>query len=194
MPNKVLRVEPGGTPDQIVFADHAGDFSPTAANDLRDPTSGNRTNVQMSAASLAASGYRQSAKTDLGALWAPMYNVRAAIEWTSTVDAAEGISVLWAPSQSPTAGTANPGGVSGSDASYTGYSANAADSSKSLQFIGKTYSTNQGTPTVQVFNVGTFSPPTRYGTLVLRNDADDAFHSDDVEIHVVFDPVLDEVQ
>lgn len=194
MANKVLRVEPGGTPDQIVFADHAGDFSPTAANDLRDATSGNRTNVEFNPASLAGGAYYQSDKVDLGSLWAPAYNVRAAIEWVTTVDAAEGISLFWAPSQSATAGTANPGGVSGAKGSYTGYSANAADSSKSLQFIGKTYSTNQGTSTVQIFNVGTFSPPNRYGSLVLRNDADDAFHSDDVEIHVVFDPVVDEVQ
>src|SRR5688572_1765944 len=38
--SKQLITEMDGTPKQIVFADHAGDFNPTAANDLRKTTDG----------------------------------------------------------------------------------------------------------------------------------------------------------
>jgi hypothetical protein len=53
---------------------------------------------------------------------------------------------------------------------------------------------SDATGTVQVAEVGTFSPPERYGTLVVKNESGAAFHSDDVESHVVFDPVIPEIQ
>ena len=43
---------------QISFADHAGDFSPTAANDLEQ---GTPTNAQLALASVADDAARQSA-------------------------------------------------------------------------------------------------------------------------------------
>lgn len=192
MTNKILMVEGGGAPDQIVFADHAGDFGPTATNDLRDATAGNRTLCQLSLASVADGAARQSAKVDLGANWARAYLVRAALEYASGLAAGDTAYFYWAPSQSSTAANANPGGVSGSDAAYAGYSSNLSDSLYHLQYIGALRATAQVTSTVQVGVVGVFSPPTRYGSLVVVV-ADD-IHSDDVECHVVFDPIVDEVQ
>lgn len=195
MPNKVLVTEMDGTPKQIVFADHAGDFSPAAANDLRDATSGNRTNCQLSMASVASGSARQSAKADLGADRARFYAVRMAAEMAATPTAGLTIELWWNASQSATAGNANMGGCSGSDAAYAGYSSNLEASLPQLQRIGSLVLTAQATSTVQVGMVrADFQPVERYGSLVVVNRGGSAQHSDDVEIHVVFDPVVEEIQ
>lgn len=174
-----------------VFADVGGDFSPTAANDLRH---GTPTTVQMVTASLANNTARQSAKADLGANRAPAYEMIAAIEFAATPTAGQVVEAWWAPSPSATAGTANPGGVSGADAAYAGYSSNLADSINQLQFIGDFVATVQVTATVQIAKVGLLVPRFRYGTLVVRNLSGAAFHSDDVEIHFVLSPIIPQIQ
>lgn len=192
MANKVLLDEQDGTPVQISFADHATDFSPTAANSLEV---GTPTDVQLDLTSLADGSARQSAKVDLGAIRAPAYHVRCAFEMAATPTAGDIIELYWAPSGSGTAGTANPGGVSGADAAYSGYSSNLADSVKQLIYIGAFVCTVQVTTTVQIAEVqGMLVPPERYGSLVVKNESGAAFHSDAVESHVVFDPVFLEVQ
>ena len=184
----------GGAPDQIVFGDHANDFSPTAANDLRDTTAGNRTNVELQLASLGAGAGAQSAKFDFGALRAERYHIKAAIEWAAGIDAGETIRLFLAPSHSATVGTANPGGVSGVKGAYAGYSSNLTDAVQQLMPIGTMRMTAQATATIQIIDVDDFSPPERYGSLVVVNDADDVLHSDDVEMHIVFQPIVAELQ
>jgi hypothetical protein len=193
MPNKILLSEFDGTPPQITFADFGTDFSPTAGNDLRH-ASATDTEVQLDLTSVADTGARQSAKVDLGAERGQAYHVRCAFEMAATPTAGEVIELYWAPSQHATAATGNPANVSGSDAAYTGYSSNLADSVKQLQFIGAFVCTVQATATVQVGEVGQFEPPERYGSLVVKNESGAAFHSDAVETHVVFDPIVPEVQ
>src|SRR3990172_401487 len=78
---KILYTEMDGTPEQICFADHAGDFSPTAANNLQFSTP---TTCQLSLANVADAAARQSTKVDLGADRAPAYQVRAAFELAAT--------------------------------------------------------------------------------------------------------------
>lgn len=187
MPNEILLKV--GT--QISFADHAGDFSPTAANSLEQ---GTPTDVQLSLASVADTAARQSAKVDLGATRAALYSVMAAFELAATPTAGEVIELYWAASPDSTAANGNPGGVSGSDAAYAGYSSNLAASVKQLLFIGSFICTVQVTTTVQIAYVGVFSPPERYGSLIVKNESGAAFHSDDVECHVVFNPIVDEIQ
>ncbi len=63
-----------------------------------------------------------------------------------------------------------------------------------LDWIGNFVCTAQATPTVQVAEVGIFSPTERYGSLVVRNESAAAFHSDAVESHVVLDPIMPEFQ
>ena len=191
---KVLVQEIDGTPKQIVFANHAGDFAPTASNDLRDATAGNRTNVELALASLANGSYRQSAKADLEVNRAEEYAVRAALEHAATPTAGNRWDLYWAPAQSSTAANANPGGASGSDAAYTGYSSNADASVLQLQYIGSFITTAQATATIQVAYVGRFRPIERYGSLVIKNGSGAAHHTDDVEAHVVFDPIIPEIQ
>lgn len=192
---KILVTEQDGTPKQIVFADHATDFSPTAANDLRISTDGsNETDVQLDLTSVADTAARQSAKVDLGANRAALYSIRAAFELAATPTAGEVIELYWAPSHSATAGTGNPANTSGSDAAYTGYSSNLSDSVKQLERIGTFVCTAQATTTVQVAECGIFSPTERYGSLIVKNESGAAFHSDAVESHIVFDPIVDESQ
>jgi hypothetical protein len=194
MANDLLIRQQNGTPKSIVFADHAGDFNPAAANDLRDATSDNRTNVQMANTGLANGAARQSTKADLGALFAQAYAARGAIEFAATPTTGKIIQVFWAPSQASTAANANAGGISGADGAYTGYSSNLEESSLQLEYIGSFVVTVQVTTVVQIAEIGVFSPTQRYGSLVLKNECGAAFHSDDVEIHIVLDPVVPQVQ
>lgn len=191
MVNKILITEMDDTPSQICFADHANDFNPTAGNDLRKGTD---TEVQIQLVSVADTEARQSAQVDLGANRAQVYKVRAAFEMAATPSDGALIELYWAPSSSPTAATGNAGGVSGSDADYTGYNANLASSVRQLDEIGPFQCTVQVTATVQIAEIGRFSPSERYGSLIVKNESNAAFHSDDVECHVVFNPEIPEVQ
>lgn len=193
MANKILVPEMAGTPKQICFRDST-DFSPTAANDLRDASAGNVTLVQFNFESVTNGSYRQSTKADLGALRAPAYKVRAAMEIGATPTAGNVISAWWAPSASSTAGTGNAGAVSGADGAYTGYSSNAAASVLQLDFIGNFICTAQATGTIQVAEIGILVPSERYGSLVLLNGSGATMFTDAAEIHVVFDPLFEEVQ
>jgi hypothetical protein len=176
----------------ISFADHANDFSPTAANLLEH---GTPTDVELQLASVGNTAARQSDKVNLGANRYEGYLVSAALELAATPTAGNTISLHWAPSPSGTAATANPGGVSGSNAAYTGYSSNVAASVLQLQFIGDFVCTAQATTTVQVAtNIGILWPLHRYGSLVVYNNSGAAIHSDDVECHVVFTPLARQIQ
>ena len=166
----------------IVFADTT-DYSPASGNNL-----GSRT-AQLDLTSVADGAARQSDKVDLGATRADVYEVVAAIEIAATPTAGDVIEFWWAPSPSGTAATANPGGVSGSDSAYAGYSSNMSAAIKQLQFIGDFVCTAQATGTVQVARVGQFRPGLRYGTLVVRNESNAALHSDAVEMAVLLSPI-----
>lgn len=195
MATKTLLTPMDGTPKQIVFADHAGDFSPTAANDLRITTDGSQElDVQLSLVGVANTEARQSAKFDFGAHWAPAYRVRAAFEMAATPTAGLAIELFLAGSHHATAAIGNPANLTGSDADYVGYSANLADSVKQLGLPRLFICTVQITTVVQVAICGIFFPKNRYGILVVKDESGAAFHSDDVECHVVLDPILPEFQ
>lgn len=166
----------------IVFADTT-DHSPASANNL-----GTRT-AQIDLTSVSNNAARQSDKVDLGATRAEIYEVVAALEIAATPTAGNVVEFWWAPSPSGTAGTANPGGVSGADAAYAGYSSNLDASIKQLQFIGDFVCTAQATGTVQIARVGSFAPKHRYGTLVVYNKSGAALHSDAVEMSVLLSPL-----
>lgn len=172
---------------QFCFADHAGDFSPAAANDLRQ---GSETDAELELISLADDAARQSDKVDLTASRGPLFSVMAAIECAATPTAGATVDFYWAPSPDSVAANANPGGVSGSDAAYTGYSSNLDDSLQALQFIGSMIVTADATTTVQVGFIGSFMPTERYGTLIVVNRSGAALHSDDVEMHVILGEIV----
>lgn len=189
--NEVLQKES----HTICFADHGGDYSPTAANENCAAGSWTEVDVELDMASLANStGYRQSTKFDFGATRAAQYAVQVALEIAATPTAGSKFNIYLAPSNSATAGTNNPGGVSGAEGSYAGYSSNAAASVLQLIPIGVCTVTAQATATVQIISCGTFSPPARYGSLVVHNNTGAALHSDDVEMSIALIPIVDEVQ
>ena len=171
--------------DPIVFADHAGDFSPSTNNNL---SYGTPVNVQMIVASLADAAARQSAKFDLGATFAQVYLLMVANELGATgLSAGEEIVYYISPSVSGTAAVGNAGGASGTDSAYTGYGT-LADALPQLVRIGAHTVTGDATPTVQIATVGLYWPKTRYGSLIAYNQAA-TFHTDDVESHAVLLPI-----
>ncbi len=187
--NEVL-VKVGG---QIVFADHATDYvGGTGNNSLEIAGS---TDVQIDTTDLAAGAARQSAKVDLGATRAEVYAVMMSVELATAPEAGETVDLYWAPSPDSVAAVGNPGGVSGSDAAYAGYSSNLAESILQLMSIGSLVLTVQATTTVQIGWVANFSPPDRHGSLiVLNSSAADAFFTDAVEFAVSFQPIVTDIQ
>jgi hypothetical protein len=195
VPTKFLYTEMDGTPKQIVFADHAGDFNPTAANDLRKTTDGSQElDVQLSMASVANAAFRQSAKFDFGENWAQEYQAKGAFEIAATPTAGRTINAFLAYSHSATAGTGNSGNASGSDAAYTGYSSNGAASVLQLHQVSAFVVTAQATATVQVIEGWKFTPTGRYASLIVQNDTAAAMFTDDVEMAIVFNPCVVEGQ
>lgn len=197
MANKNLVTEMDGTPQQICFGNHAGDFSPTAANDLRITTDGsNETDAELVLLDLADGAAAQSAKVDLGANRAAAYVCRACIEMQVAAATAGGVvEFYWAPSHITTAGTGNPGGASGAAAAYSGYSADLADAVKQLVFIGAMVMTDDTVDSAQIGIVGVLRPLGRYGSLIVKNECGQTIcDTDDIEAHVVLDPIVDELQ
>lgn len=141
-----------------------------------------------------STGARQCVKLDLGASRAPFYRVKASFEIAATPTAGATIDLYWAPSESATAGTDNPGNVSGTDAAYTGYSNNISASVKHLLYIGSFICTAQATTTVQYGEVGRFSPPSRYGSLVVYNASGAALHSTDTNQAISLIPIEDTIE
>lgn len=192
MPNEVLQKV--GT--QIIFADHATDYvGGTGNNSLEIDGS---QDVQIDVTDLAAGAARQSVKKDLGATRARQYSVMMSLEMATDPVAGETVSLYWSPSPDSSAAVANAGGCSGADAAYAGYVASTlAEGLDELILIGvlplAVMNAADGVP--QLGYVGIFSPPDRYGSLVVKNDSvADNFHSDAVEFAVSFQPIVDEVQ
>ena len=197
MVSKLLVTEQDGTPKQIVFGNHAGDFNPTAANDLRISSDGsNETDVELVLLNLADGAYAQSSKADLGANRADEYTVRACIEMQVAVaDAGSVLTLWWSPSHHATAANGNAGACSGVAGAYTGYSADPADAVKQLQLIGFMNMTDDAVDSIQIGQVGVLRTLERYGNLVILNSVGEIVcDTDDIEAHIVLDPIVPESQ
>ena len=194
MANKFLITPMDGTPKQIVFADHAGDFSPVAT-DLRVTTDGSfELDVEFEMASVANAAGRQSAKFDFGAKWAQAYAIRTCLEMAATPTAGNLIELYFGFSHDSTPANDNPANLTGVDAAYAGYSSNLAASVKQLYGPFFHTCTVQVAGTEQVGHAGVVYPQGRYGMLALVNNSGAAFHTDDVECHIVLDPIVQEAQ
>lgn len=180
------------TGTQLSFADHATDFAGGTAKTSLEQAGA--TDVQIDLASLADTSGRESAKVDLGATRAQRYSVMAAIEFAATPTIGELVELYWAPSPDATASDGNPMQIDGVDAAAPSGIGTLAELVKVCQFIGVFTCTDDITTDVQVGHIGVFSPAERYGILIVKNESGAAFHSDAVETHIVFNPVIDEVQ
>lgn len=179
MANTILNKE--GTP--TVFANSA-DYSST--------NSGFTRTAQLNLSSLASGAARQSDKVDLGATRARMYAIRAGIEVDVAPTAGAIVEFYWSASFSATAGTGNGAGASGADGAYK--AGEELEWLKQAMFLGALVCTNDAAPTVQVQTVGFFTPPHRYGSLIVLNTSGQALEGDGVEQYVALVPVIDEVQ
>lgn len=139
--------------------------------------------------SVAHQAARQGVKVNLGDTFGQEYSAEAHIEFAATPTAGESVDLYWAPSGSATAGTDNPGGVSGTDAAYTGYSSNLAASLRQLQFIGRMTVTTQTTATVQKAHAGFFRPANQYGSLVVVNNSGASIHSSATNCKIILTPL-----
>jgi len=171
---------------QILF-NHVATYSPATLNNLE---LGTPTDVEIDLTDVAAGEAEGSAKADLGANRAPAYAVHAAIEFATAPVTGTYVEFFWAPSVSGTAGQGNPGYVTGSAAAYTGTPGTLAEGLAQLTPIGVMPCGADATGTIQTAYLGLFSPPTRYGTLIVYNATADNFHSDAVEMAVSFTPVV----
>ena len=141
-----------GTP--IVWAD-SGDY---------DGAGGARTH-QIDLDSLGSPAARQGAKADLGATLGLIHTAVLRVEFDVAPSGV--VSVHWAASNSAVAATANPGGVSGADAAYTGTAGDSlADSILQLSKIGVLFATSDADTVIQQM-AWMFFPELRYGSQVI---------------------------
>ncbi len=193
MANEILRKVKTG---QLVFADHATDYIGGTGNNSLEIASS--VDVQIDVTDLAGGAARQSAKIDLGATRPPVYSVQMSLEMATDPVTGETVDLYWSPSPDSSAAVGNAGGASGSDAAYAGYSASTlVEGLAELILIGSlplaVMNDADGVP--QLGFVAIFSPPDRYGSLIVKNGSvADAFHSDAVEFAVSFNPIVDEIQ
>lgn len=152
---------------------------------------------------LARGAARQAAKFDFTANFDVEFNVGAVIEWEVTPEIAAGdtLEFYLAYSNSATAAVGNPGGVSGVDSAYVGYSAGSLLASlKQLAFIGSMQMDNVITTDQAQINTNffTFTPRMRFATLVVHNPATNsvaaALFSDMVEMSVILQPLTYQIQ
>ena len=158
---------------------------------------GTRTD-QIDLTSLAVGAARQSVKVDLGkgaALLGTRFDVYAAVEFAVVPSSGKVVDLWVGFSPSATAGTANPGGLSGADAAYNGTAGDSIpDSLQQLEFVGPLVATSDATTVVQYQYVGSFIARERYASFVVYNKADQALVADAVEMGIRIVPYLDEVQ
>jgi hypothetical protein len=171
-----------------------GSFSPADA--ATNWTVGSPTDVVLTLSGVADGAGRQSTKVDLGATRAARYSVFGCVDYTGETPTGGTIDYYWAPSSSTTDANGNVAGNSGVDGDAPAGPVPSAitltEFVRMCQFIGSLRVTDDAA--VQNGYVGTFSPAERYGQLVVVNNGGDVFELDDVEMHQVMNPLIDEAQ
>jgi len=170
-----------GTP--TVFADTT-DYSATNSGFTRTD--------QLDLTSIANNAARESTKADLGALRARLYAVRVGIEYDVSPTAGTTSEFYWSASFSATAAVGNDGDVSGADSAFNASSED--EWKKQLIFLGSLINTADAATTVQYQTVGYFTPPHRYGQVIVVNKSGQAYEGDAVEMFVALVPIIDEIQ
>lgn len=145
----------------------------------------------MTMASIANNAARQGAKGDLGSTRARRWSMLVEINMDVAPTAGNAIEFYWSSSPSPTAGTQNTGGTSGTDAAYK--ASEEDEWKKQLQFVGALVLTNDADTVVQIMEFE-FEPLQRYGMPVLVNKAGQALEGDDDSHKITLTPIVDEVQ
>ncbi len=152
--------------------------------------------VEMGMTAVANAAGVQSIKIDLGATRASRFSVLAAFDFTGETPTTGSVDLYWAPSVSGTQATGNIAGNSGADAALvdgpTTTDITVVEFVAQCQYIGSLATTNDAT--VQAGYVGTFSPIHRFGQMIMVNNANDAMEADEVECHIVMNPIVTDIQ
>lgn len=187
MANEIL-VKQGS---QWLFADHATDFGAAPATAANSLIQGAPTDVQLDLTGVAASGgARASAKATLATPWAARWSVDACLEFEAAPTDGGAVNFYWASSPSSTAGTGNPGGLTGADEAHTDTTGTLGQ----MIYIGSLLVRNN---VISIGHVGILSAPYEYGMLLVVNQADQALRSTATamdETHIVMTEIIDEVQ
>lgn len=139
---------------------------------------------------------RESDQLDFTANLDLEYVVGVSMEFATAPASGTTLDLYMGWSNSGTAATNNPGGLTGSDADYTGTAGDSLDDSlKQLDYLGSMVLTADATTTVQIDTaVATFTPRARYGILVVHNNSGVTTHSDAVEMAVRLTPLVTQIQ
>ena len=171
-----------------------GSFSPVDV--ATNWTIGTPTDVVLTLSAVADAAGRQSDKFDFGATRAAQYEVLGCVDFTGETPTAGGtIDYYFAPSTHTTQANGNVAGNSGADGAAPDGALGTitlAEFLKQCDYIGSLI-VHDGA-VVQNGKVGVFSPSSRYGQIVVVNNSGDAFEADDVEMHQVLNPIVDELQ
>jgi len=136
--------------------------------------------------SLSNGSARQGAKGDLGSTWSNCYHILFTSSVGSAATNGNQIELYWAHSTSATAGTDNPGGLSGTDASF----GTPGEYKYQLTYVGSINLSNNAGTAVQK-QVMFLYPKARYGMPVVVNSSGQSLGSTAGDHNIVLTPVSD---
>ena len=183
LPDKLKQIHPTAA-NRIIFAD-ATDWPAGGRDSWGDDDD------QLDMTDVAAGAARQSDKFALPTNQELIYDVFLMLEFATAPVSGEVVDVYYGLSASATADQGNPGGLSGTDAAYTGTAGDSLDDSlKQLTYIGSMVCTADATSTTvpnQIQHIGSIPAPSLPRMMVVvDNNTSDAIHSDAVECAVMF--------
>lgn len=158
------------------------------ANEVLSKPKTNST-VTITLTSLADGAARMSDSVDLTATMPQRYSLRleCEIDVAPTAGVVVEVYLAWSDDNSKW-----PGGVSGSDAAYK--NGEEAEWAAQLDYLGSLICTNDGDGTDQIAIVGSFIPIMQYVTVVVKNEAGQAFSETAGDHIVTLIPMTDEIQ
>jgi hypothetical protein len=169
----------------------------SAADPATDHTIGTPTDVALTLSGVVSAAARQSDKANLGATRASRYEVMAAFDFTGETPSATGhVALYWAPSTHATAANGNVAGNSGLDAAAPNGalgSITLAEFLKQCQYIGE-LPTHDGAVVQNGLVNPAFQPTSRYGQMIVVNNAGDDFEALNTQMAVWMTPIIDEAQ
>ena len=179
---------------KIEYSFQSSVYVPTGNNDL---SSGSPTVVDLSldegGTGLADQAAVNSDQLDLGAVWPEELIAIACLEWFAAVTTGKGVNFFWSPSGNSGVGVGNPGSPDGVDGLYAPSGFTDDEGIKQMIFIGSHI--NNGNIAPQIAVVGIFSPPTRFGQLVVFNDSGTLLcGTDDIESSVLLYGYIPDIQ
>ena len=194
MAAKILQTPMDSTPEQILFATHAGSvYNPVTNNIIAVSTP---SLIEFAMLNWLNGTGIQSSQFDLGAKFAERYDVEGLIEMQ--VAAANDGSVIEfyiSPSGSATAAVGNRGAATGVSGAYSGYSNDLATVVKQLVLVGNFVITDDAVDTQQLAGIGEYYPIHRYGSLIGVNKTGQTIcDTDAIEAAIVMNPSVPESQ